>query len=122
MPFSYVIDSNAGVIRLTLSGEITDQNVTDKQLQLVEETTDLRFPRLVDARNVTRDGLTDGMLAAIAEDVSARSHKIALVHSPGPGEALMRRYQKMLSGFGQDSQLFTDIEEAKNWLEAGSSK
>lgn len=83
MGVRYTIDSRQGCILTTLSGTVTDWDLTAVAQEIWQDPRfDPVFARLVDCKNVTDTTVTPELCRAIAHDFRARTEgKVAVVAS-----------------------------------------
>jgi hypothetical protein len=119
MPLTYEIDDMRGVITVTATGELTDQQLIDLHNRFASDpAVRPAFAILFDMRGATDAGVTpEGVrnLAGLPFIVS-RESKRAVVVRTDLGFGMARMYGLRREARGPAFEVFRDIDEAKRWV------
>lgn len=121
MPFTYVFDRAADMVRTTAHGLIRFDDLAAHLHALVDAGV-ARIPQLIDARDAQHDlppsdirRLVD--LVGELQAVHGLSHRTALVVSTPVDFGMARMYGALAEKVDPDFAVFRDLAEAEVWLQ-----
>jgi len=122
LPADYEVHENEGVIVVTLTGLLPDDDALDLASRYANELE--RSPglhELVDARDLQVADLSSSALREIAEvfrrpRTAPAGSRVALVASSDAAYGLARMYQALREDSSAEFRVFRDLESARSWL------
>ena len=124
MPISYEIDEEQEIVRTTVTGRLTDDELLAHKQALVE---DPRFregmKELSDIRGVTELDITpEGVLKAVSFDATNASrfgtHRLGILVGSDHVFGMARMYEMRTDGNTGGVAVFRSVEEARSWVES----
>jgi hypothetical protein len=118
MPASYRIDTVAGVVFITHSGRVSDEDILTNQQRLREDPQFLpTLDHLVDARDVTEQAITaHGVRALASANIYAPGSRRAIVVSDDVTYGYTRMFQILRDRGPEEIQIFRSLADARRWL------
>ncbi len=126
MPVSCALDDELGVYRITLSGQLTDEEIVEAAEHMLRDPA--RAPglhELVDARDVRLQDASSRAIRQVAEMFSGgprpeRGVRIAFVAPADAAFGLARMYESLRHQSPAEFRTFRDMDEALRWLAGGT--
>jgi hypothetical protein len=119
MPITYEIDQGGGVIIVTATGELTDQELVDLHNRLASDpAVKPDLAALFDLRAATDAGVTPEGVRQLAELpflLSRDSRRAVVVHSD-LGFGMARMYGLRRDTGDQAFEVFRNLDEARRWI------
>lgn len=120
MAADYTIDTNNRTVRVTYSGRVTIAEMYDARRRMVNDPAfDPTFSQLVDAQPVTIFEMNGYSVKQFAqEQVFSPGARRAIVASNAPDLGLARMFQiyRQLAGGTETTEIFSDMDKAREWL------
>jgi hypothetical protein len=124
MPVTYTIDPEAGMVRMTCSGVLTNEELVDSIERLhTDPARRPGMPSLVDCREVQQMLVTPAGLEAAATlegvlvDPAQEAWAVAIVAPQDEVFWSARTYEALRSGSPEKVRVFRDRVEAEGWLQ-----
>lgn len=122
MPATYRVDTERGLVVLTLTGLVTGTELDEVRGQIGQDPAlDRSFSILVDASELNPAALTGAALRARAAVPPPYPRRIAVVAPADAVFGIVRMYQMMTEGSGHVIEVFRGTHEAVAWLASGGS-
>ena len=123
MPFTYMFDRAADIVRTTAHGLVRFDDLA-AHLQALVDAGLARAPQLIDARDAQHDLPASDIrrlveLVSYLQAVHGFSHRTALVVSTAVDFGMARMYGALAQKVDPDFAVFRDLTAAEAWLQRG---
>lgn len=118
MPATIEIDTENGIVFMTVTGTLTDAEMLAIQAAArADPRFQPHFRRLADMRGVDKVELTvDGIRKLAGRNISGPGGKRAIVATQALVYGFSRMFEMLTDTGADDTRVFTDIAEARKWL------
>jgi hypothetical protein len=118
MPFSLEIDRTARLVRVSLSGTVSDEDVLAADDELRAAQFDPDFDELIDFSDAQDAGLTSQSIRELAgrNPVFGAGSRRAIVVRSDLGYGLARMFQARRGEAAGEIQIFRSLAHAQHWL------
>lgn len=117
MPINWSIDDGLSIIRVVLTGTVTDEDLQALYTGVIAaDEFEKGFPVLLDGTGVADLKVSTAYIHRMAIESAKHPNIMAMVMSKGVGFGLARMYQTLTDSDAKTVNVFSDKDQALSWL------